>query len=727
MRQVIVRRGHIRVEDVPAPLIEDGHVLVEVAYSLISAGTEASNVRTSRKSLVERAIEQPDQVRQVVDTLRRVGVRKTVAKVRGRLDAGNPAGYSCAGVVVQVGRGVEGVEPGDLVACAGGGIATHAEVVLVPRNLVVKVPEGCDLRSAASVTLGAIALQGVRRADVRLGEVVAVIGLGLLGQLTVQLLKAAGCRVLGFDLDQRRVALAAQLGADYSAAPSTVDVEREVRNRTAGHGVDVTIITAAAATNALAQQAMELTRKKGRVVVVGDVGLGLKRSPFYEKEIDFLISCSYGPGRYDNQYEEEGVDYPYAFVRWTENRNMAEYLRLVADDKIELESILEQEYDIADAAQAFEQLQQADNKPLGVTLRYPRDGIDGTANTTAKWSTKVLLGGRPRRDRLNVSIIGAGNFAQSMHLPNLADSSDLFNVYAVVSATGHRAKATAHQYGATYAATDYAQVLADPDVDAVMITTRHHLHAQQVVAALQAGKHVYCEKPLALSEAELRAVVECYGLDLDDMERAPSGTRTHQPVLTVGFNRRFSPAAARMHALLQQRQNPLMATYRVNAGYVAPDNWVHGPQGGGRLVGEACHMLDMFQYLVGSPVVAFDVQKLGTRSEHVLASDNASVTLTYADGSVCTLLYTALGDPGVDKEYMEVHWDGKSMVLRDYQKLDVYGVPKQSWSATGSNKGHAELLRAWGKAIREQSCWPISFQDIVQVSRISIALGSPNE
>jgi len=411
----LIRRGQVTVENVPAPLVESGHVLVEVAYSLISAGTEISSVESSGKSLVKRALEQPDKVKQVLEHLRIQGIQKTVAKVQGQLDGGRPTGYSCSGIVSQVSEGVEGIHPGDRVACAGAGIANHAEIVLVPRNLVVKVPDGCDLRDAASVTLGGIAMQGVRRADPRLGEIVAVIGLGLVGQLTVQLLKAAGCRVIGFDLEPRRVELAQQLGMDYGFVPGEVDVENEICHLTAGHGVDCTIITAASRSDAIVQQAMEITRKKGRLVVVGAVGLELKRSPFYEKEIDFLISCSYGPGRYDERYEERGLDYPYAYVRWTENRNMVEYLRLVAEGKVNAGAILEREYDVADAPRAYEELRTATEKPLGVLLSY---GLE-EGQRDEKLATKVTLRPFKLSGKIKVAVVGAGSFAKSMHLPNL--------------------------------------------------------------------------------------------------------------------------------------------------------------------------------------------------------------------------------------------------------------------------------------------------------------------
>jgi len=562
VRQVLIQRGQIRMENVPAPLIEDGHILVEVAYSLISAGTEISNVERSGRSLIQRALERPDHVRKVIDHLRKQGIHKTVAKVKGQVAGVVPTGYSCSGVVIQVGRDVSSFQPGDRVACAGAGIANHAEIVLVPTNLAVKVPDGCSLKDAASVTLGAIAMQGVRRADPRLGEIVAVIGLGLLGQLTVQLLKAAGCRVIGIDLDGRRVELARELGADYAFDPVQVELQKEICNLTSGYGVDATIITAASNSNAIVQQAMEITRKKGRVVVVGDVGLGLKRSPFYEKEIDFLISCSYGPGRYDERYEGKGLDYPYAYVRWTENRNMAEYLWLVAEGKVRLSAILEREYDLAQAAEAYTELRSSAVKPLGLVLRYPSTA----ANTPPKLETRIFLNKRSVSGKIRIAVVGAGNFAKAVHLPNLQKLSHLYHIRAIVSAMGTNALAAARQFGADYASTNYEDVLNDPDVDAVLICTRHHLHASQAMAAARAGKAIFLEKPMALNQTELDELVAVL-------------KETEVPFM-VGFNRRFSPAARRAKEIISGRQNPLMIFYRMNAGYLPLDHWTQTEEGG---------------------------------------------------------------------------------------------------------------------------------------------------
>lgn len=703
MKQVFIKSGSAVVDHVPAPLIDENGVLVEVAYSLISTGTEVAGVEQSGKSLVRRALEQPEKVRKLVDYLRRQGIQKTVATVRGKLGADAPTGYSCSGIAIQVGKNITDIEPGQRVACAGAGKANHAEIVMVPRNLVVKVPDGCGLRDAASVTLGSIAMQGVRRADPRLGEIVAVIGLGLLGQITAQLLKAAGCRVIGFDLEPRRVELARQLGMDHGFVPGEVDVENEIRHLTGDHGVDATIITAASQSNAIVQQAVEITRKKGRVVVVGAVGLGLKRSPFYEKELDFLISCSYGPGRYDQRYEEKGLDYPYAYVRWTENRNMAEYLRLVTEGKVNVKAILEREYDVADAPQAYEALKTAEEKPLGVLLSYGLEGRD----RADKLTTKVTLKPFKPSGKINVAVVGAGGFAKGMHLPNLQKLSDLYHLRAIVSGTGSNAKATAEQFGADYATTDYDEVLADETVDMVMICTRHNLHAPMAIKAAQAGKAIFLEKPMALNREEQ-----------DDLVAVLKET---QAPFMVGFNRRFSPAARRAKEILTDRQSPLMILYRVNAGYLPPDHWTQTEEGGGRIIGEACHMFDLFQYLVSPARVAEVVSTaIAPQAEHLSLMDNIVATVRYEDGSVATLLYTALGASDLSKEYVEIYADGKVLVIDDYRALRVYGASVKGWKSQMQDKGHVWELEAFGKYMQGMSDPTIPLGELVETTGASL-------
>ncbi|MCB9121226.1 MAG: bi-domain-containing oxidoreductase [Caldilinea sp.] len=711
MRQVLIRRGQVTVDQVPAPIVENGHLLVEVAYSLISAGTELSSVQSAGQSLVSKVLEQPERVKKLITHLRAQGIQKTIAKVQGQTDQLVPLGYSCSGIVVQVGDGISDFQPGDRVACAGAGLANHAEMVLVPRNLVAKVPEGCDLRSAASVTLGAIAMQGVRRSEPRLGEIIAVVGLGLLGQLTVQLLKAAGCRVIGLDVDNRRVILAQELGADSALNPTDVDVKNELMHLTAGYGVDTTVITAASNSDAIVQQAMEITRKKGRVVVVGAVGLGLKRSPFYEKELDFLISTSYGPGRYDERYEKQGLEYPYSYVRWTENRNMEEYLRLIAAGKLRLDKILEQEYALEEAEQAYADLQGAAEKPLGMILRYPMP--DEAKLSDEKSATKVILSSKTAKGKIRIAVVGAGNFAKAVHLPNLQKLSDLYSIRAIVSSTGSNAKATAEQFGAAYASTNIQDVLDDPDVDAVMICTRHDLHAKQAMLAAKAGKAIFLEKPMALNQDELDQLVVVL-------------KETGVPFM-VGYNRRYSPAARRARELVTGRQNPLMILYRMNAGYLPPEHWTQTKEGGGRIIGEACHIIDLFQYLVDEPVVEVSATALAPKTQHVLAGDNVSATLRYADGSVATLLYTALGSTELNKEYMEVFVDGKVLALDDYMALHVYGMPSANWNANMQQKGHFEELQEFARFVAADMAGAASIRALAETMEISYRIATVDE
>lgn len=707
MKQVFIKNGRVVVDNVPAPLLDENDVLVEVAYSLISAGTELASVQQSEKSLIKRAWEQSEKVKQLVNYLRRQGIHKTLSKVQGKLKAGIPIGYSCSGIAIQVGKNVTGIEPGQRVACAGAGKANHAEIVLVPRNLMVKVPDGCSLRNAASVTLGSIAMQGVRRADPRLGEIVAVIGLGLLGQITVQLLKISGCRVIGFDLEPRRVELARQLGMDYGFVPGEVKVENEIRHLTADHGVDSTIITATSQGNAIVQQAMRITRKKGRVVVVGAVGLELKRSPFYEKELDLLISCSYGPGRYDERYEEKGLDYPYAYVRWTENRNMAEYLRLVGEGKVNVKPILEREYNIADAPRAYEELRTAYGRPLGVLLSHGLGGSDGRRKE--KLATKMTLKPFQLLDKIDVAVVGAGGFAKEMHLPNLQALSDLYHLRAIVSATGSNAKSTAEQFGADYATTNYDDVLGDETVDMVMICTRHHLHVPMAIKAAEAGKAIFLEKPMALNQKDLDKLMAF----LD---------KTQVPFI-VGFNRRFSPAVRRAKEILEGHQSPLMILYRVNAGYLPLDHWTQTQEGGGRIVGEACHMFDLFQYLV-DPAGVMEVVSTAIvpKPEHISTTDNIVATVRYDDGSVATLLYTALGASDMSKEYVEIYADGKVLVIDDYCALRVHGAPVRGWKSSTQDKGHLEELRAFARHVRGNSGPPITRVELVETTKLSFVV-----
>ncbi|MBE0604569.1 MAG: Gfo/Idh/MocA family oxidoreductase, partial [Deltaproteobacteria bacterium] len=523
-------------------------------------------------------------------------------------------------------------------------------------------------------------------------------------------------------LDLRRVELARENGATRAYLAGEADPVEEVLQLTGRHGADATIITATSGESGIVQQAMEITRKKGKVVVVGAVGLGLERSPFYEKEIDFLISCSYGPGRYDEVYEERGLDYPYSYVRWTENRNMSEYLRLVAEGGVRIGPVLEREYDIDQAVSAYEELKTGASKPLGVLLRYP--GAEGLRADNAVLASRVRLRSVPAGGRIRVAVVGAGAFAKNVHLPNLKGMSDRYQIRAVVSATGSNAKSTAQQFGAEYAGTSYEEILADPEVEAVILCTHHHLHARQTVDALKAGKHVYCEKPLAMNEEELAQILGFYGLTVESAMEIPDGHLSLQPVLMVGYNRRFSPAIGKIREILRDRSNPLMSLYRVNAGYIPPGDWVQGPECGGRILGEMCHMFDLFGFLTGAPARAVSVEPMGSKMEQLSARDNLCATVRYEDGSVCTLLYYSLGAPGLGKEYLEVHTDGKSMVVDDFRSMRVFGSPIGGWKGITADKGHVKALEAFAEALKGGRGWPIPLRSLVDSARVTFTVDS---
>lgn len=702
MKQVLAKGGAVVVEDVPAPLAGPKNILVRVAWSCVSAGTEIAGVRMSGMPLYRRALKQPHHVKKVLELMRDQGIKRTWDRVTGKLAAGTPLGYSAAGIVIGTGSEVEGFREGDRVACAGAGIANHAEIIDVPVNLAVHVPAELDLDRACTVTLGAIALQGVRRAQPTLGETFVVVGLGILGQITVQLLKANGCKVIGVDVNPARIAVAKNSGADACLDERSEDYVHYASLVTDGYGADGVIVTAAAAGSDLLSQAFKACRKKARVVLVGDVGLELKRSDIYAKELDFLISTSYGPGRYDVGYEEGGQDYPLPYVRWTENRNMGAYLDLLASNVITLAALPTERHTIQNADAAYESLRRGPSSPLMVLLEYPQ--------SQAASQRKVLLREpSPKSKRIGVAVVGAGGFAQAMHLPNLVRLRNQFELRCVMSRTGINARAAAQQWHASYATTDFAEVMADPTVDLVIIATRHNLHAELALSALQAGKHVLVEKPLALSELELQGI-----------ERFFSDPTPNKPVLMTGFNRRFSPAVSHLRKLLAERTTPVMVSYRMNAGFIAADHWVHGPEGGGRNMGEACHIYDLFAAVTGARPTNVSAQAIAARGKQWHANDNFVATIQYGDGSVCTLTYTALGDKSFPKERMDVFCDGKVFSLDDYKLLNVTGARHEGWRSVTQNKGQLEELAALAACLRGGTAWPISLEEQLDTTRVSL-------
>lgn len=663
-------QGKVHIEEVPAPTPEPGYSLVRVSHSCISTGTELSGMKSSGMPLWKRALKNPDKVRQVLTLLATRGFSKTKSIVQGKLASGSPTGYSAAGVDYVTGR---------RVACAGAQFANHSEFIQVPQNLIVPIPDNLDFPEASTVALGAIALQGIRRAQPTLGETFLVIGLGFLGQLTCQMLQVNGCRVFGLDLDPHRAQLA------KVPCPSPEDLLRLTDN----HGVDGVIITAATSSSEVLSNAFKLTRKKGRVVLVGDVGLNLKRSDFYQKEIDFLISTSYGPGRYDDRYEEKGLDYPIGYVRWTENRNMAEYLKLLSEKKLAIAHLIHQIYPIEKVTEAYTDLNELQPRPLLALLSYPQN----QAPTRTYLHPHPLT---PFPQQIQIALIGAGGFAKGMHLPNLQSLKEKYYLKAIVSRSGYNAKATAKQFNAAISSTDYREILQNRDLNAVIIATRHDLHAPMVLDALRAGKHVLAEKPLALNREELKAIETFYA-------QTP-----HAPLLLTGFNRRFSTYAQSIYQAIQNRTHPILINYRMNAGYIPLDHWVHGSEGGGRNIGEACHIYDLFTYFTQSEVVQVQVQALKPTTQYYSHTDNFIATLAFKDGSIATLTYTALGSKEHPKEQMELFCDGKVHVIDDYRT-----------SSSIPEKGQKEELIAFANAIQGGGAWPIPLWQQLQAMEIA--------
>jgi polar amino acid transport system substrate-binding protein len=580
MKQVIqnFKTGKLSVEDVPLPSLSKGMVLIENKFSLISSGTERSTVKVAKASLLGKAKQRPDLVAQVMQNIKKEGLLATIEKVRTKLDSLKALGYSTAGVVVASMDTNSVFMPGDRVACAGQDYASHAEMVCVPQNLVVKIPDNVSFEEASFTTLGAIAMQGVRQADPKLGEQVAVIGLGLLGQLTCQLLKANGCKVMGIDITDNLIRLAKENGADETINRSHLDLKNILSNFTGGRGFDSVIITAASASNDPIELSAEITRAKGKVVAVGAVKLDVPRDPhFYRKELDLRLSCSYGPGRYDVNYEEHGHDYPYAYVRWTEQRNMEAFLQLLSQNKLNIKPLLTHTFGIADAEKAYRVVMGEIQEPhLGILLSYPEN--------KEKFDSKIILRSNPVK-QFNVGFIGAGSFAQSYLIPYVKSCGA--SLQTVVTSRGITAKNVADKFGFNAASSGAENILNDDAINTVFIATPHNSHAVYVLSALKAGKNVFVEKPLAMQP--------------DELEEIKKIVETESGNLMVGFNRRFSPVAAELKKYFSETDEPLVMNYRINAGLIPKEHWTQDENtGGGRIIGEVCHFIDLMQFFSGS-------------------------------------------------------------------------------------------------------------------------------
>ncbi|MBT8422556.1 MAG: bi-domain-containing oxidoreductase [Gammaproteobacteria bacterium] len=701
MKQILqdLKKGGTHVVDVPAPAVRPGHVLVRSLVSLISAGTERMLVEFGRSNMLDKARQQPDKVRMVLDKVKTDGLMPTIQAVQSKLDQPLPLGYSNVGVVVETGAGITDLAVGDVVVSNG----PHAEVVCVPRNLCARVPESVSPDSAAFTVLAAIALQGIRLIKPTLGENVVVTGLGLIGLVAVQLLRANGCNVLGIDTDASRAAMAKQLGAetvDLSAGEDPLERAAAFSN---GRGVDAVLLTASTKSDEPVHQAAEMCRQRGRIVLVGVTGLKLSRADFYEKEISFQVSCSYGPGRYDASYEEQGNDYPFGLVRWTEQRNFEAVLGLMADGKLDVSDLISHRFGVDNAGEAYDLL--AEGAPLGIIIEYPQQ-----AGATAPDSTdrKVALGdGSVVAKAGTIGMIGAGNYASQVLIPAFRDAGAGLGLLA--SAGGVSSVHSGKKFGFQSATTDADAVAGDASIDTVVIATRHDSHAKYTLAALNAGKNVFVEKPLALTRDELSEIEAAYRQAVE---------RGDNPHIMVGFNRRFSPLTVKLKQLLDARAEPKSFIMTVNAGMVPDDHWVQDPvQGGGRIIGEGCHFIDLLRFLAGTEITRVQGVQMGVAPGITIREDKATITMAFADGSFGTVHYLANGHRSFPKERLEVFCGGSVLQLDNFRSLHGYGWPGfDKLKLRRQDKGQAACAAAFIAAIQQGAAAPISADEIFEVT-----------
>lgn len=695
-----LKTGETALAEVPAPAARRGHVVVRTHASVVSVGTERMLVDFGQASLIDKARQQPDKVKQVLQKARTDGLIPTIEAVQSKLDAEVPLGYCNAGEVIAVGEGVPDLRVGDRVVSNG----PHAELVRVPHRLTARIPDGLSYETAAWTVLGSIGLQGVRLAAPTLGESVVVLGLGPIGLLCVQLLRASGCRVLGLDLSAERCALAEQFGA--AVLPPGADPVDAVLSWTNGRGADAVLLTLATKSDEPVAQAAKMSRQRGRIVLVGVTGLNLSRADFFAKELTFQVSCSYGPGRYDPHYEDEGHDYPVGFVRWTEQRNFEAVVSLLADGRLDPSPLLSHTVPITEAPALYQQI--ADGEAvLGAVLTYAARGDDSAR--LARTVQHLPPSPRSAGDAV-FGVIGAGNFTSRMLLPLLADLPA--RLHTIASSGGVSAGQAARKFRFEQSTTDTASIFEDDAVNALLVTTRHDSHADFVCRGLTAGKAVFVEKPLAVTDAQLDRVVEAH-------EAAPG------PLLMVGFNRRFAPLTVKLRTLLQPVREPKALIMTVNAGMIPAEHWVHDVDaGGGRIIGEGCHFIDLLRTLVGHPIVGWSATAMRSGDGLPIGEDKCTFTLRFEDGSFGTVHYLGNGHKGFPKERLEVFAAGKTAQIDNFKTLTTWGWPRsRPGLGLRQDKGHAAGLKAFVEAIRTGGNAPIPFDELVEISRAAIQIG----
>jgi polar amino acid transport system substrate-binding protein len=705
MKQLLqnLRTGEATVAEVPVPIVQPGRVLVRTAASLISAGTERALTELGQKNLLGKARERPELIGKVWEKVKTEGISQALEGVRDKLDQSHAVGYSAAGVVIETAPDVTEFRAGDRVACAGTDYASHAEVISVPRNLCVRLPDGLSFEEAAFGTVGAIALQGVRLAEPTLGESVVVIGLGLVGQLTVQLLKANGCRVFGVDIDEARIQLARDLGAEGGCVPAAA--KEQVPAWSKGRGADACIITAATSSNEPIELAGEISRLKGRVVAVGLVGMNVPRNVYYQRELSLRVSLSYGPGRHDPEYEEHGHDYPLAYVRWTEGRNLEAFLDLMAARRIDVTQLITHRFPLENAPGAYRLISGNSNeKYLAVLLTYDTESeVSHRIENPVPLKKETTAAGR-----VGIGLIGAGGYAQKVLLPNFKAAGVEF--CSIASASGVSARDVGTKYGFARFVSDAQSVIDDPQANLIVIATRHGSHAALVVQALERGKHVFVEKPLALNDAELDSVV------------AAAEHSTGQ--LLVGFNRRFSPLAIKAKEAFADRRSPLSIVYRINAGRIPREHWTQDPnEGGGRIIGEVCHFIDLMQFLTGAVPMSLFAQPVGGDQGNVISEDSVFITLQFADGSNGVIAYLGEGNASLQKEHIEIFGEGKTFVIEDFRGARLYaGGREKKETLRQQDKGQAEETRVACAVVAEGKLAPITLAELEATTRATFRI-----
>lgn len=691
MKQILqnIKTGVVSIMDVPVPRLRRGCLLVRNRASLISTGTEGGTVKLGKMSLLGKARARPEQVKKVIQSLRTEGIMATVNAVNRTLDLPIPLGYSCSGVVQASSDEVTDLPVGTPVACGGAGMAYHADFVVVPRNLCVPIPSGVSFQHAAFTTVGAVAMQSVRIADVRLGENVVVIGLGLVGLIVLQILKSAGCRVFGIDIDPQRINWVEENGVCTAVLRNADNIHDRILEFSNGYGVDAVIITAAVESNDPVALAGEITRYKGRVVVVGRTIMNAPRETYLFKELQLCTSYAYGPGADDSTYELKGHDYPIGYVRWTENRNMQAFLNLLSEKKIDINPLITHEFPVEKAPAAYDLITTSKKLNIGVILEYKDDGSDKTSSVLSQTASVSTATFRP--DSLRVGIIGAGSFATNFMIPLLAKRKDI-TLHSIASSTGIKATALAKKYGITRAVSEADEIIEAPDIDCVFIFTRHGTHATFSEKSLLAGKHVFVEKPLSLTKEELEKVI--------------SAQKSSGNILMVGFNRRFSPLAFKIKNFFSDRCQPMLIRYRGNVGYRSPEHWLHDPiDGGGVILGEACHYIDYCRWMIDSPITNVEAKSLGPSNTRFIAEDNVTINISFQDGSIAAISYVSNGAKGFGNERCEAHGDGKSAVWEDFKFVKLVKdlkFPKIHRNRIILNKGYREELDAFFRRVKEK-------------------------